>query len=364
MNHTNITDILDMAELNRLSREGLVVERASECGNYSIFNYSKSAMYTKGAFESATLRECRGLIVDRNTGKVAARPFAKFFNEGEELAATFHPDEIVIVSDKIDGSLGIMFFNEYTSKWQIASRGSFVSEMAAKGTEMLQKYRHNPAVDGCTFMFEIVYPENRIVLDYGDMEELVLIGARDIKTGVVIQDWGVEMMLDWSGPVAASTKVIYSDVVESMNRPDREGVVITSLDGLRMAKRKEPEYVAKHRLTFGVSERNIWQAVLNGTADKLIASLPDDLRPWAAGVERGILDEASATLTSAYLAYRDIDKNMVGLYGSPEHRPAFASEVNKLNNPHLAKYLYAIFDKRSIWAMALKDAKPSPNGIR
>lgn len=32
---------------------------------------------------------------------------------------------------------------------------------------------------GHTVLFEIIYPENRIVVDYGEMEDLVLLTRRD-----------------------------------------------------------------------------------------------------------------------------------------------------------------------------------------
>ena len=36
---------------------------------------------------------------------------------------------------------------------------------------------------GKTYLFEIIYPENRIVVDYGDYKGLVLIDVIDNETG-------------------------------------------------------------------------------------------------------------------------------------------------------------------------------------
>lgn len=45
---------------------------------------------------------------------------------------------------------------------------------------------------------EIIYPENRIVLDYAGLDDLVLLGAVEIATG---RSFGPEAVADWPGPV-------------------------------------------------------------------------------------------------------------------------------------------------------------------
>src|SRR4051812_16154524 len=91
----------------------------------------------------------RGLIVDRDDN-IIARPFGKFFNHGERLAA----EELkslyaragkdgegkqrlppVHVYDKVDGSLGILYWT--SSGPMIATRGSFQSEQAGEANKML-----------------------------------------------------------------------------------------------------------------------------------------------------------------------------------------------------------------------------------
>jgi hypothetical protein len=51
---------------------------------------------------------CRGLIVDE-TGRVVARPLRKFFNHNQPGAPVLGLDEPVSVTDKADGSLGIIY---------------------------------------------------------------------------------------------------------------------------------------------------------------------------------------------------------------------------------------------------------------
>ena len=46
-----------------------------------LFNYTELAQFQK-AWNPVT-RACRGLIINRLTGEIVARPFPKFFNHGE-----------------------------------------------------------------------------------------------------------------------------------------------------------------------------------------------------------------------------------------------------------------------------------------
>jgi RNA ligase len=117
-----------------------------------------------------------------------ARPFPKFFNYGEQ------PDEDTrrlgqpfTLSEKVDGSLGIHY--RWNGTDGIATRGSFHSPQAQWATAALAD---SPPVRfdyGRTHLFEIVYPENRIVVDYGDRAELVYLATLDWRTGETVGGW-------------------------------------------------------------------------------------------------------------------------------------------------------------------------------
>lgn len=62
-----------------------------------LFNYTELAQFQK-AWNPVT-RACRGLIINRETGEIIARPFPKFFNHGESASLPFSPDEPVTVTD-------------------------------------------------------------------------------------------------------------------------------------------------------------------------------------------------------------------------------------------------------------------------
>ena len=79
------------------------------------------------------------LIVDTRDNEVLARPFDKFFNWGEGGRTSDAP--IVAVMEKMDGSLIIGFHHD--GRWRAATRGSFTSYQAKRGTQILRStYAH------------------------------------------------------------------------------------------------------------------------------------------------------------------------------------------------------------------------------
>ena len=155
-----------------------------------IYNYTNKTQY-EGYWTPETLI-CRGLILDE-VGDVVARGFSKFFNYPSPQTMSI-PVEPFVVTEKIDGSLGILYYLD--GQAFIATRGSFTSRQALEGTAMLreQEIEH---VEGVTPLFEVVYPENRIVVDYGDRRELTLLAAICNETGVDRQ------LPRYSGPVVS-----------------------------------------------------------------------------------------------------------------------------------------------------------------
>ncbi|HLA45263.1 MAG TPA: RNA ligase, partial [Aggregatilineales bacterium] len=147
-------------------------------GDLLLFSYTTAAHIANNwnFFE----RVSRGLVINRQTGEVVARPFDKFFYwlaNGEKARG-----HIVCITEKVDGSLGILF--RHRSEYLITTSGSFFSPQARWATRFLQEnYVLDGLPDELTLMFEIIYPENRIIVDYESREDLVLLAARNRFTG-------------------------------------------------------------------------------------------------------------------------------------------------------------------------------------
>lgn len=163
-----------------------------------IYNYSQKAQYER-VWNEWTLA-CRGLILDGDF-KIVARPFQKFFNLGEHENQVI-PNESFEVFEKMDGYLGILYWLD--KKPHIATRGSFASEHALVATEMLHTQYADviPLLEKSkTYLFEIIYPENRIVLDYVNERKLVLLAIVDTEIGVeiLLENIGFEMINRYDG---------------------------------------------------------------------------------------------------------------------------------------------------------------------
>ena len=149
-----------------------------------IFNYTNECQLSH-AWDSITT-QCRGLILNIKTGEVIARPFRKFFNLDEHLShGGTIPNEVPIITEKMDGSLGILYC--LNGKYRIATRGSFVSEQAIWATHWWQHHMTDTKLEGTsgreyTHMFEIIYPANKVVVAY-PFSGLVHIGTQHTQTG-------------------------------------------------------------------------------------------------------------------------------------------------------------------------------------
>ena len=242
-------------------------------GPLRILNYTAKATYSRH-WNEATIA-CRGLILDDADG-VVARPFPKFFGPSEPDAPAIPTGQPMAVTAKLDGSLGIAYTHP-EGDVRLATRGSLASRQAIEATRIWhEKYRHVAIPEGVTPLFEIIYPDNRIVLDYGEMRDLVLLALIDIETGADI-DVG---RLDWPGPRAETMSFAdfgsLLDHISSDSGSDCEGYVARFATGEARPhtrfKVKFPAYVAAHRIVFGLTSTRVWEAAAVSAAARMGAS--------------------------------------------------------------------------------------------
>lgn len=257
--------------------DGNVVVRQHPSADLFILNYTAQAQFNR-VWDEHTLA-CRGLIMN-GQGQVVARPFPKFFNLDEVVTTSIRPalpDEPFVAYEKLDGSLGILYWHEDSAC--IATRGSFMSEQAQRATYLLQtRYAHLlPGLDRSkTFLFEIIYPENRIVVNYGEREELVLLAVIDTATGAELPDLpdlGFAQVRRFDG---------YTDMaaIRAVQADNEEGFVLRFASGFRV-KVKFAEYVRLHRILTQVSSRNIWEYLAtNQSFNDILERVPDEFYDW------------------------------------------------------------------------------------
>ncbi|MFE0653413.1 RNA ligase [Streptomyces sp. NPDC059534] len=262
-------DLMPSDELDSALAEGHVTRKRHPELPLSIYTYTRACQYAQH-WNRATTR-CRGLVADDATGRIVALPLPKFFNLAEHATGRPYapplPDEPFEVYDKVDGSLGVIF--HYDDRWHAASKGSFTSNQATWAQHRLDAADTTGLTPGVTYLAEILHPHNRIVVDYGDRRDLVLLAAFDRDgtelplaeaaacwhpIGSVVRTWPAMS-------VAELTALTESNTLPGGARAtgtDAEGFVLRFASGLR-AKAKLTEYVRLHKVLTGVTERDIWR---------------------------------------------------------------------------------------------------------
>ena len=262
-----------------------------------ILNYTPAAQYSR-AWNDCT-RACRGLILDHE-GTVVARPFPKFFNHGEldQYNIDIDLDAPVSVWDKLDGSLGIVY--PTPDGPAVATRGSFTSDQAVWATGWLRRRMPGYRVrQGLTDLVEIIYPENRIVVDYGDMATLVGIATIDLATGETFPS-------EWPGLTARQFDAdTLFDALRLPPRDNAEGIVIHDHTAGRLIKVKQDDYVRLHRIVTGWNDRTVWEWLRDGNDPAAIAEqVPDEFYQWVQKTVQRLTTQHHDLITTAHDAYR------------------------------------------------------------
>ena len=296
----------DWKEIDKLIEDGFITKRFNEKGNLFILNYGQKAQFDS-VWNIYTMNS-RGHIFDSETLELVTRPFSKFFNYEElrdrPLGITI-PELPFDVFDKEDGSLGILYIDE--GEYKISTRGSMESDQAKEGTKILkEKYPDVQFFPKVTYLFEIIYPENRIVLDYKGKRDLILLAMIDNETGadIDLHDIGFPMVKKYDGVSD------YTKVKELFGDDNMEGFVIRFTNGFRM-KIKLEEYVRLHRILTGVNARTIWDVMRNEEdLDSFLEGVPEEFEKWISNVHGELWSQFVTIETAALLVFREIKENI------------------------------------------------------
>lgn len=333
-------------EVNSLLDKKLITAKEHSEAGLFILNYTNEVQYNY--LWNPALEACRGLIIDKDCN-VVERPFTKFFNHDEPRGQ--RPlDEDYEVFEKMDGSLGILYFcgnNPY-----ITTKGSFFSDQAKVGTDIYQrKYKWVNINRDWTYLFEIISKESHIVLDY-DYEDLILIGIIDKKTGKTVTD-------PWSHPFRTPKNWGINVPIEKIfaeEQKNREGVVLRTLDTDFRCKIKFERYKNLHKLFFGLCTK---KAVLDimieyGSIKNFLIKnascleIPDESFGFIDDIESEINFEVNTILVEAQNFYLTVNIKT--------ERKAIAESFSKFKYPFLLWGIYEL-NKRNVRQMCLNIIK-------
>lgn len=283
-----------------------VVEKA--CGNTYI-NYVKMGNDTFPAFETesypydaweqhtidqwniraAMRREGRGIAFNTATGEIVSRPFHKFFNVGEREdmdISILNFGAAHTVQDKVDGSMVRPIPTEFGIRWSTKmgiTDTAMLAETWLVGHPEYYTLAEHFMQDGYTPIFEYVSPENRIVVDYG-RRDMILLAIRHNVTGEYMEPSELaDVGHGFRIPVVTvydpvdGDPTMYLSAVKASDALD-EGIVIQWHNGHR-AKVKTETYNILHKVKEASrTERTLIQAIWDGKVDDLLPLLPEEDR--------------------------------------------------------------------------------------
>lgn len=345
----HLKEIFSTELFNEMVSKKYVNVRKHPKHNLFIANYSQGATWD-GVWNDVTLN-CRGLVYDEDFN-VVARPFKKFFNHNQPGAPSWTPDMHVVSFDKVDGSLGILYPLPDGS-YGVATRGSFDSEQALWATSLWnEKYAGEVEVDDrYTYCFEIIAPFNRIVLDYGSVEDLVFLSAVDKSSGLSVFD------VPWDG--LRSEILFEGSLIDALSLPDREDaegmVLLDPVSGERL-KLKQKDYLKLHKLFTNTTTKHVWEVLSSGVDyTSHFADTPDEFISW--------VEQEALQLQNSFDALKgSIVSEFDSLVASLPLNASRAQAAKVFSASSNRSFMFMLYDSNSIDEMVWRLLKPEGGG--
>ncbi|UGO51025.1 RNA ligase [Bacillus phage vB_BanS_Nate] len=332
-----------------------------EDDNVVILNYTEQTTFAR-RWNNETMT-ARGLILDLTEAKdngiiyILAKPFYKFFNYGENLEYQEDIDftQTPVVMEKMDGSLGISYF--FNDEIRFATRGSFISDQAIEATK-IWKEKYADAMEWgayelspVTYLVEIIYQSNRIVVDYGGMRDLILLGVMQIFNNgghshndfILDQDYEmIEREAGWLGMNVAPQYELTLDKMLEMKKSisaNEEGWILRYGD--KRLKIKGDEYLTVHKITYGLSDKAKFEAWASGNLEEFIMKMPEEFRTELEEFGERLDGILGVELMELHNTYR-------------EARKMLATYINKEIDKDQRGFVFGAFDFKGINEMEVR----------
>ncbi len=332
--------IKDWSEIEKYVESGYIYKRKHSVHDLWIYKYKDCCTFEK--YWNPFTLNARGLVLDSNH-KVISKPFIKFFNLGELGPEYKLPSGLPHVSEKVDGSCICVFL--YKDEWIFTTNGSFDSEQAKWAKEIHNKKYGRFGLNHCyTWIFEIIHPLDRKVVNYNEREDLVLLGAINNQTG---EEVPILSELDYPQPKSFSGMDLKQ--LQEYKQSNFEGFVATYPNGFKV-KIKLAEYIRLNRIISGLSTTRIWELLKNDQEfEEYIISLPEEHYDWAIKVKEDLLKE-----------YNEIELKCKGIYAQLQgikDRKSYAAAAK--GHCDIAPILFKMLDQKKyddiIWDLIKPD---------
>jgi RNA ligase len=284
---------------------------------------------TKNADERARRllrRECRGIKYDLVTRRIISRPYHKFFNINEKLETQLNKIDWSlphVVLEKLDGSMLTPFLNPTMDKmFWMTKRG--VTEISLKASGFFETHPHYEKfcramiADDLTPIFEWCTRTQRIIIDYGPVDRMVLTAVRDNVTGEYMRyDAMVALADQWNLDCVKTVDLQTADpnafVEHVRDLKNEEGYIVRFDDG-RMFKIKGEWYCRIHKTMDVLKwEKDVLTLILKEEIDDAKPFLSESMR---LAVDRYQADVIKAMMSRAEDIYWYVVASRDNLNGS------------------------------------------------
>lgn len=268
--------------------------KVKEYDDFVVLNYCQISSKKDDEY----VMECRSLQIGK-MGDIVSRAFPRFFNYGEapHITGNFKFDNDTSYLEKSDGSMVRTYWNKYSQKWEVATRGTAFAEaeqdfyptfrqaiiedgFGFSGEEKFQEFCENNLAKTNTYVFEYTSIKNHIVTIY-ENPQMVLLTVIDNEYGTELsyeymQHLFTQGWLESYKNIRLVNRYKFSSYDEMKyaldNLPDlQEGFVAQDSTGLRV-KFKNSLYLKLHSMRgdLGFTPKKIATVVADGEEDEVL----------------------------------------------------------------------------------------------
>lgn len=269
---------LNVGSLDGLTNEFGIVSNHHDTEPLVILNYDQ----IESPKTHPIVRECRGLVLEKNTWRVVAKSFNRFFNLNEtpDIHKNFNWSKFTC-AEKLDGSLILLY---YYKGWRFNTRGSWangeINGWNKTWREVIDEIvnikpdTHIALNPNYTYVLELCSVYNKVVTYY-PTPTLYHLTTYDNNT--------LEELPDLTSPIFPKAPLFsfssLDEILQYVNSREGtfEGVVLRDSNGMRI-KIKNPKYLELHKIKGnGNIARldNLIVFILDNETDELLSYFPE-----------------------------------------------------------------------------------------